>query len=156
MESLRLSAVVALIALAIAVRASAELLYELPPNLPRMPAPGQALNNFLKPEQGKGVLDLTLRQSPTLEAWKARAEFNRKHIQQGLGLSPYPQRTPLNAIVRDKRSYEGYTVENVAIESVPGFWTTATLYRPLTASGPLPIVLSTHGHGAGMPRASAE
>jgi dienelactone hydrolase len=146
--------VVTLLAMSVCAVASAELLYELPPDLPKMPAAGQSLGQFLKPEQGKAVLDLTIKQSPTLDAWTKRADFNRKHIQQGLGLSPWPQKTPLNAIVRDKRTYDGYSVENVAFEPIPGFWTTATLYRPTTSSGPAPIVLSTHGHGTGMLRAS--
>src|SRR2546423_1905096 len=86
----------------------AQLLYQLPPDLPKMSGPGVPLGRFLKPDQGKAVLDLTLAQSPTVEAWKARVEYNKKHMQQGLGLDPWPKRNPLNAIVRDKRAYDGY------------------------------------------------
>lgn len=123
-----------------------ELLYALPPDLPAFPAPGVGLGNFLQPAQGKAVLDLVIQQTPTLDAWKARSAFNRKHIQQGLGLDPYPKRTPLNPIVREKRTYDGYTVENVALESIPGYYTTGNVYRP-TAAGSYPIVLVAHGHG---------
>jgi dienelactone hydrolase len=37
-------------------------------------------------------------------------------------------------------------VENVAIESVPGYFVTGNLYRPLTPKSPFPVVLCTHGH----------
>lgn len=143
-------AYIVLIALAISLPAfgqQKELLYTLPPNLPAFPPPGTGLGNFLQPEQGKAVLDLVIQQTPTLDAWKARSAFNRKHIQQGLGLDPYPKRTPLNPIVREKRSYDGYTVENVALESVPGYYTTGNLYRPTAQANSYPIILVAHGHG---------
>ena len=125
--------------------------YQLPPDLPQMPAAGVPLGNFLIPSQGKAVLDLTLSQSPILEAWKARAEYNRRHIQQGLGLDPLPKRNPLNAIISEKRTYAGYSVANFAIETIPGFYTTGSLYRPVNTVGLCPAVLCTHGHWQGAP-----
>ncbi|MEI6421360.1 MAG: acetylxylan esterase [Lentisphaerota bacterium] len=128
-----------------------QISYQLPVDLPQMPAAGVPLGNFLKPSQGKAVLDLTLAQSPTLEAWKARVEYNRKHIQHGLGLDPWPKRNPLNAIVSEKRTYDGYSVANFAIESIPGFYTSGSLYRPVNTVGLCPAVLCTHGHWQGAP-----
>jgi dienelactone hydrolase len=121
----------------------------LPPNLPPAPTTGPALcqGNYLTPEQGKSVVEFTASQCPTREAWQARAEHNRKSIQQGAGLSPLPRRNPLNPIIRDKRTLDGYTVENVAFESIPGFYATGNLYRPLNMQPPYPAILSTHGHG---------
>lgn len=124
-----------------------QLLYELPPNLPAPVPMGTGLNRYLTVEQGKAVLDLTLAQSPNLKAWQARTEWNRKHIQQGAGLDPWPKRNALNPIVHGKRMFDGYTVENVAFETIPGFYTTGNLYRPVNPTGPSPIVVSTHGHG---------
>src|SRR5262249_53812621 len=135
--------------------AAKQLLYELPPNLPPIPPTGTPLGRFFKePAQGKAVLDLTLAQTPTLDAWKKRAEWNTKHMQAGLGLDPWPKRNPLNVKVYDKRTYDGYTVENVAIETIPGYYSTGSLYRPTKPTGPSPIVLCTHGHWAGAPRTS--
>jgi hypothetical protein len=123
----------------------------MPPFLPAAPATGPALcqSNFLKPEQGKAALDFTLATYPTLEAWKAHVAHLRVCIQRGAGLEPLPKRTPLNAVVRDKRAHEGYTVESVALETVPGYWACGTLYRPLNfkAGEKVPAVLNVHGHG---------
>src|SRR5262249_7945716 len=84
--------------------------------------------------------------TPDLKSWQARADWNRRHIQEGAGLNPWPKKNPLNPIVRDKRTFDGYTVENVAFETLPGFYTTGCLYRPTNATGPCPIVICTHGH----------
>jgi hypothetical protein len=73
-------------------------------------------------------------------------------MQAGLGLDPLPKRNPINAKVYDKRTYDGYTVENVAIETIPGYYTTGSLYRSTNAAGLAPIILCTHGHGTGTPR----
>ena len=129
--------------------AFAQQRFALPPGLPAAPTTGPALcrGNFLTPEQGKAVLYFTLSQCPTLAAWQSRADNNRKHIQSGAGLEPWPKRSALNPIIRDKRTFDGYTVENVALESIPGFYVTGNLYRPLNARPPYAAVLCTHGHG---------
>jgi cephalosporin-C deacetylase-like acetyl esterase len=43
---------------------------------------------------------------------------------------------------------EGFHVEKLAYESLPGFWVTANLYVPESATGPYPAVLLTPGHEA--------
>lgn len=82
-----------------------------------------------------------------LDEWKERAAAIRKQILVGAKLDPLPERTPLNPIIRNKRSYDGYTVESVAFESRPGFFVYGSLYRPVGKQGPFPAILSTHGHG---------
>ena len=57
-----------------------------------------------------------------------------------------PRKTPLNPIFTPKRKFDGYTVENVAIETIPGFYLCGSLYRPAKGKGPFPAVLSPHGH----------
>jgi hypothetical protein len=121
----------------------------IPPGLPELPADGPALcqGNFLKPEQGKAVLDYALSVCTNRASWEAYAETVRRGILSGAGLDPLPRRTPLNPIVRNRRVHDGYTVENVALEPIPGFYLTGNLYRPLEARPPYPAILSTHGHG---------
>ncbi|MBL9187119.1 MAG: acetylxylan esterase [Opitutaceae bacterium] len=140
-------ALACLLALSFAVSVQADVPW-LPPGFPPKPAAGPALTqgNYLKPEQGRAVLDAALKQFPDRASWEAYAAHLRTRIQQGANLSPWPKRTPLNAVVRQRRTHDGYSVENVAFESIPGYFVTGNLYRPLTARGPLPVILSTHGH----------
>ena len=116
--------------------------------LPPMPTNGTALcqSNYLKPDQGKAVLDAALAQFSNRESWDAYARHVRERIQQGSGLAPWPRRTPLNPVIRARRAYDGYTIENVAFESVPGYFVTGNLFRPLNAKPPYAVVLATHGH----------
>ena len=57
-----------------------------------------------------------------------------------------PRKTPLNPVFTPRRKFDGYTVENVGIETIPGFWLCGSLYRPAKGKGPFPAVLSPHGH----------
>ena len=85
----------------------------------------------------------------SLKEWKKRAESVRRQILAGAKLSPLPERTPLNAIINNKRSFKGYTVENAAFEASPGFFVYGNLYRPLNRKGKSPGILCPHGHARG-------
>lgn len=80
------------------------------------------------------------------EQWEPRKQMLRENILKGMNLSPLPKRTPLNAIVGDKRIHDGYTVQNVCFESIPGFYLCGNLYRPLENSSKHPGILCPHGH----------
>jgi dienelactone hydrolase len=82
----------------------------------------------------------------TRAAWEERAAQVRLQIRVALGLWPEPERTPLHAVIHGRREQEGYAVEKVYFESLPGFFVTGNLYRPLNVSGPVPGVLCPHGH----------
>ena len=83
---------------------------------------------------------------PTLSDWTGHAAHLRHSILSEVGLWPLPQRCPLNPIVHSESICDGYTVENVAIETLPGFFATGNLYRPTGGAKPYPAVLSPHGH----------
>lgn len=85
----------------------------------------------------------------TLAAWNERREHLRKQILWSAGLSPMPERTPLNARIFDRIEHDDYTVEKVSFESLPGLFVTGNLYRPRTTSPHgHPAVLNPHGHAA--------
>ena len=82
----------------------------------------------------------------TKAEWIAKAAELREHILVSNGLTPMPEKTPLNAHVFGRVEREDYTVEKVYFEAYPGFFTTGNLYRPKGKKGPFPGIVSPHGH----------
>lgn len=82
------------------------------------------------------------------EQWENRAKMIREGIKSGMGWDKLPSEysKDLNPIIHSQRIMDGYIVENIAIESFPGFYVTGNLYRPTNASGKLAGILCPHGH----------
>jgi hypothetical protein len=80
------------------------------------------------------------------EAWRARSEDIRRQILVSAGLWPELDRGPVKAEIFDRRERDGYTVEKILIETLPGFQLAGNLYRPLGKQGPFPGIASPHGH----------
>jgi dienelactone hydrolase len=99
-------------------------------------------------EEGKKHLDQLLASYPVLQAWEYRKTDLRKCFLEQLRLSPLPKKTSLNPVITPKRVYDGYTVENIAIETLPGVFLCGSLYRPSKGKGPFAAVLCPHGHFA--------
>ncbi|WP_224772614.1 family 78 glycoside hydrolase catalytic domain [Pelagicoccus enzymogenes] len=124
----------------------------LPEGFPEADESMLCTRSFLSEEMGARVLQAAAEEFDTKEKWEAYRELVRERILQGAGLAPLPQRTPLNPIVHSRREYDGYSVENVAIETVPGFWATGNLFRPIDPEGKVPAILNTHGHAGRVER----
>jgi dienelactone hydrolase len=63
-----------------------------------------------------------------------------------MNLQRLPAACPMNPIRHSVRQEDGYTVENVAFESLPAFWVTGNLYLPANVERPTAGVLCPHGH----------
>ena len=91
--------------------------------------------------------------------WAARAARLRHGLKRRLGLEPEPPRTLLAPRMHSRVQLDGYTVECVALETVPGFYCTGNLYRPNAplVDGQCAGMLCPHGHfGPKFIRASAK
>lgn len=108
--------------------------------------PGLRQGDFYTEEQGKAELKKLESIYSNKTEWEARRQMLRTAILEGLNLSPLPLRTPLNAVISSKRTYDGYSVENVFFESIPGYYVCGNLYRPLDSTKKHPAVLCPHGH----------
>jgi dienelactone hydrolase len=97
-------------------------------------------------EEGRKHLDELLTAYPNADAFNKRKNELRKCILKALGINEYAKRTALNPIVKPKLVMNGYSVENVAFESIPGYFVTGTLYKPINGKRPFPVILCPHGH----------
>ncbi|MBN2013535.1 acetylxylan esterase [candidate division KSB1 bacterium] len=97
-------------------------------------------------EMGRMELQEFSEQVHNLDEWEKRARRTRIGILNGLELTNPPDKGPLNAIIHSRREYDGYTIENVAFESLPGFYVTGNLYRPRNVKGIVAGILCPHGH----------
>ena len=82
----------------------------------------------------------------SIETWQRRKAFLRNQILVSAGLSPMPAKTPLKAQVFGKIEGQGYTIEKVLIETLPGFYLGGNLYRPRDGRAKHPGILNPHGH----------
>jgi dienelactone hydrolase len=81
-------------------------------------------------------------------SWEKRADMIREGILEGMQWEKMDRfkDAPLKPIIHSSREMDGYIVENIAIESFPGFFVTGNLYRPLQKQDKYAAVLSPHGH----------
>jgi dienelactone hydrolase len=82
----------------------------------------------------------------SLGEWRTRRAALRRQILISAGLYPLPPRTPLNPRRFDRLTFQGYTVEKVWLETIPGYYVGGNLYLPLVIRGKVPAVLIPHGH----------
>jgi dienelactone hydrolase len=81
--------------------------------------------------------------------WTATLARRREMWREMIGLSPLPDRTPLQATVTGVLERGDYVVEKVHFQSVPGAYVIGNLYRPAKRAGRLPAVLYLCGHSKG-------
>jgi dienelactone hydrolase len=83
------------------------------------------------------------------QQWAERKEHLRKQILNAAGLLPMPTKTPLHPTFLKHNQYDGYSIDVVLIETLPGYFLGGNLYRPTGTKAPAPAVLVPHGHWKG-------
>lgn len=102
---------------------------------------------YVRPEaEGKAHLDRISKRFPDKASWETRKQDVLKALLKTLDLDPLPRQNPQKLITTEKRTHNGYTAQNIALEVIPKYYVCATLYEPIKTEGPLPLVLCPHGH----------
>ncbi|MBL8234979.1 MAG: acetylxylan esterase, partial [Bryobacterales bacterium] len=83
----------------------------------------------------------------TKAEWESRKEQLKKQILSASGLLPMPARPRVRSRAFGKLDREGYSIEKVWVETMPGYYLAGNLYRPRGRSEKtFPGILSPHGH----------
>jgi len=82
-------------------------------------------------------------------AWQRRVAEVRRRILVATGLWPMLPPVQIKPVIHGKVERDGYTVERVYFETLPGNYLTGSLYRPTgeAPQGGWPAILFAHGHG---------
>jgi len=98
------------------------------------------------PEEGVQELARLTASYRTLTQWKSRSDDLSACIRETFGLQRIHPTRVAAAVKTPKRQYDGYTVENIAIETLPGLYVAGSLYVPTGRNGKLPAMLCPNGH----------
>ena len=98
------------------------------------------------PEEGWAELDRIAAQYKNVTEWEKRKQDLKPCLLEALRLNVLPKSPGTAPIITQKRKYDGYTVENIAIEILPGLWINGSLYKPAVYKGKIPVILNPDGH----------
>ena len=80
------------------------------------------------------------------QEWEARRAELKSCLPSAVRLDKAPAKPDSKPILTKIRKMDGYTVQNVALEVVPGFYVCGSIYRPAKIKGKIPVVLCPNGH----------
>ena len=82
------------------------------------------------PKEGWAELDRIASQYKNLQEWEQRKAVLKPCLMEELQLAPLPASPNSKPIIAGKRKFDGYNVENIAIEILPGVYVNGSLYKP--------------------------
>ena len=91
-----------------------------------------------------------IKQLQTVDDWQKRQAYVKKTLWDLVG--PFTEKTSLNAKITGTVKKNGYKIENIIYESLPGFYVTASLFIPDKVKKPAPAILFCSGHSTGVYR----
>jgi dienelactone hydrolase len=106
----------------------------------------EMIAEYFRQETAK-ITEQTFADIKTLEDWERCKPIAREQLFEMLGLSPRPEKTPLEPVVTGTVEHDGFVVENLYFQSRPGLYVTGNFYRPKEVDGQLPAILYVCGHG---------
>lgn len=113
-----------------------------------VPARGDRMLRAYFQAQVKDIAGHCLTDLTTRADWERRRPELRRQFLDMMGLWPLPPRTDLQPVVTGAETGDGFVVEKLHFQSLPGLYVTANLYRPTAVAKPLPGILYVCGHGA--------
>lgn len=104
--------------------------------------------NVWSEADGWAKLDSIAKRYHDVPSWEKRKDSLRIALYKALDLYPLAAKPNSKPIITPERVYDGYSVQNIAIEILPGLYINGSLYKPLHIKGKIPVMLSPDGHWA--------
>jgi hypothetical protein len=96
--------------------------------------------------EGWAELDRIASQYHNVKEWEARKKILKPCLLEALQLSPLPTSPGTKPILTPVRKMDGYTIQNIAIEVLPGLYLNGSIYRPAVFNGKITVILNPDGH----------
>jgi cephalosporin-C deacetylase-like acetyl esterase len=90
------------------------------------------------------IRDWEIAKLKTKSEWMMRQALVKEKLMELVG--PFPEKTPLNPKITGTIKREGYRIDKIVYESMPGFYVTGCLYVPDGIKGKAPAILNVIGH----------
>lgn len=101
------------------------------------------------PEDGKKLLAYLNTLYSDSTGWNKRRAQLKKEVRELLKIDPIlAKRVAAKPILSKVRKYDGYSVQNFAIETLPGLYVNGSIYTPLS-KGKHALILCPNGHWGG-------
>lgn len=99
--------------------------------------------------EGKKMLDYLSTLYTSREQWEQRADTIRRDVRLRLQIDTLLKSRVdgMQPILSPKREYDGYSVQNFALETLPGLYVCGSIYAPVT-SEKHPLIICPNGHFA--------
>lgn len=100
----------------------------------------------MKPNEGKAELDAFWATNSTKAKWETKRAKIRKGILDGAGIKSISRNNPKIISLTNKKEANGYSIQNIKIESLNGFFVSGNLYLPTNLTSKVPAIMCPHGH----------
>ncbi len=90
------------------------------------------------------IRDMEIAKLKTRSEWTMRQDLVKDKLMGIVG--PFPEKTPLNVRITGTIKKEGYRIDKIVYEAMPGYYVTGCLYVPDGIKGKAPAILNVIGH----------
>ncbi|MBN2610014.1 MAG: acetylxylan esterase [Bacteroidales bacterium] len=97
-------------------------------------------------EDGKEQAEYLASKYSDATSWEKRKNELKPCFWSALQLKHLPEWPVSEPLISNVRKMKGYTIENFALETLPGVYVCGSLYRPAKIQGKIPVMLCPNGH----------
>ncbi len=103
-----------------------------------------------RPADGEALLQWLSAKYADRTQWEQRRDSLRSEARRLLGIDPYLRGLKADPKVIMTRTvrHDGYTIQNFALETLPGLYACGSIYAPAKGRGRHPLVIAPSGHWA--------